>query len=280
MAVNLGYREYFKSDAMPLMWCSGCGNGIILRAITESLSDLQLPPHQVVVSTGIGCWGKADDYMKTHAFHGSHGRALAFGTGIKLGNPDLHVIALMGDGDALAIGGNHFIHAARRNMDVTAIISNNFNYGMTGGQYSPTTPLSSKTTTSPMGVAEPGFDVCVLSEICGANYVARTTAYHVTQMKKFITAALQKKGFSVVEVINTCPTHFGKRNIPGDTASMMKHLKDTTVSKTRYDKLNDEEKHNYMVTGELVNRQRPDFLNLYRGYKPGDPEAAGGEGQK
>ncbi len=278
MAVNLGYKEYFKSDALPLMWCAGCGNGIILRAITESLSDLQIPPHQVVVSTGIGCWGKADDYMKTHAFHGSHGRALAFGTGIKLGNPDLYVIALMGDGDALAIGGNHFIHAARRNIDITAIISNNFNYGMTGGQYSPTTPLSSNTTTSPAGVAEPGFDVCALSEICGANYVARTTAYHVTQMKRFITAALQKQGFSMVEVINTCPTHFGRRNIPGDTVSMMNYLKDITVSKTGYEKLNDADKEKYLATGELVNRERPDYLSVYSEMNPTGPETDRGVG--
>jgi len=277
MAVKLSYREYFKEDALPLMWCSGCGNGILLRAITDSLADLQIPPHQVVVSTGIGCWGKADDYMKTHAFHGSHGRALAFGTGIKLGNPDLHVIALMGDGDALAIGGNHFIHSARRNIDITAVVSNNFNYGMTGGQYSPTTPLSSKTTTSPIGVAEPAFDVCGLSEQCGANYVARTTAYHVTQMKRMITAAIQKKGFSVVEVLNTCPTHFGRRNIAGDPVSVMQYLKDITVNKSRYEKMDEEEKAKYLVTGELVNKDRPDFLSVYRELNPAASETGRGE---
>ena len=278
MAVNLSYREYFKEDALPLMWCAGCGNGILLRAITDSLADLEIPPHQVVVSTGIGCWGKADDYMTTHAFHGSHGRALAFGTGIKLGNPDLHVIALMGDGDALAIGGNHFIHAARRNIDITAIISNNFTYGMTGGQYSPTTPLSSKTTTSPIGVAEPAFDVCGLAEECGANYVARSTVYHVTQLKKFITTAIQKKGFNVVEAINTCPTHFGRRNVPGDTIEMMNYIKEMTVAKSRYEKLDDKEKANYLVTGELVNKDRPDFLSVYREINPAASESGrGGE---
>lgn len=276
MTVNLAYRQYFKEEALPLMWCAGCGNGILLRAITDSLADLQIPPHQVVVSTGIGCWGKADDYMKTHAFHGSHGRALAFGTGIKLGNPDLHVIALMGDGDALAIGGNHFIHAARRNIDITAIISNNFNYGMTGGQYSPTTPLSSRTTTSPVGVAEPGFDVCALSETCGANYVARSTVYHVTQLKKLITAALQVRGFSVVEALNTCPTHFGRRNIPGDSVALMKYLKDITLSRARYDRLSEEERENYLVTGELVKKDRPDYLGVYRSIH----SAAGETGSK
>ncbi len=279
MAVNLSYREYFKEDALPLMWCAGCGNGILLRAITDSLADLEIPPHQVVVSTGIGCWGKADDYMTTHAFHGSHGRALAFGTGIKLGNPDLHVIALMGDGDALAIGGNHFIHAARRNIDITAIISNNFTYGMTGGQYSPTTPLSSKTTTSPIGVAEPAFDVCGLAEECGANYVARSTVYHVTQLKRLITAAIKKKGFNVVEAINTCPTHFGRRNVPGDTVEMMNYIKEMTVAKSRYEKMDDEEKAKYLVTGELVNKERPDFLSVYREINPAASESGRGEGK-
>lgn len=276
MAVKLSYREYFKEDALPLMWCAGCGNGILLRAITDSLADLEIPPHQIVISTGIGCWGKADDYMKTHAFHGSHGRALAFGTGIKLGNPDLHVIALMGDGDALAIGGNHFIHSARRNIDITAIISNNFNYGMTGGQYSPTTPLAFKTTTSPLGVAEPAFDICSLAETCGANYVARTTAYHVTQLKRFITAAILKKGFSVVEVINTCPTHFGRRNIPGDTVAMMKHIKEISVPRSRYEKLEEEEKAKVLITGELINRDRPDYLSVYRDINKIPSETGGG----
>ncbi len=279
MAVELSYREYFKEEALPLMWCAGCGNGILLRAITDALADLEIPPHQVVVSTGIGCWGKADDYMKTHGFHGSHGRALAFATGIKLGNPDLHVIALMGDGDALAIGGNHFIHAARRNMDITAIISNNFTYGMTGGQYSPTTPLSYKTTTSPVGVAEPAFDVCSLAKECGANYVARSTVYHVTQLKRFITAAIKKKGFNVVEAVNTCPTHFGRRNIPGDTVEMMKYVKDLSVPKSRYDKLEEEEKAKHLITGELVNRERPDFLSVYREINPAAPESGQGEGK-
>ncbi len=280
MAVQLTYREYFKEEALPLMWCAGCGNGILLRAITDALADLEIPPHQVVVSTGIGCWGKADDYMKTHGFHGSHGRALAFGTGIKLGNPALKVIALMGDGDALAIGGNHFIHAARRNIDITAIISNNFIYGMTGGQYSPTTPLSYKSTTSPVGVAEPAFDVCGLAEECGANYVARSTVYHVTQLKKFITAAIQKKGFNVVEAINTCPTHFGRRNIPGDSVEVMKYIKEITVSKSRYEKMDEDEKARYLVTGELVNRDRPDFLSVYRDTNPAAPESDRGEGNE
>ena len=265
MSDNLSYQDFFKTDALPLMWCAGCGNGIILRALSDALADLGIPPHQVVISTGIGCWGKADDYMRTHAFHGSHGRALAFSTGIKLGNPDLHVIALMGDGDALAIGGNHFMHAARRNLDVTAIISNNFIYGMTGGQYSPTTPLEAQSTTSPIGVAEPAFDVCSMAETSGANYVARTTAYHVNQMKRYISAAIQKKGFNVVEILNTCPTHFGRRNVSASAPKMMSYLKDKALSKSRYEKLEEEEKEKYFVTGELVNKERPDFLTVYRG---------------
>jgi len=279
MASTFSYRDYLKTEALPLMWCGGCGNGIVLRSLTEALADLQIPPYQVVISTGIGCWGKADDYVKTHGFHGSHGRALAFATGIKLGNPDLHVIALMGDGDALAIGGNHFMHAARRNIDLTAIISNNFNYGMTGGQYSPTTPLASRTSTSPVGVAEPDFDVCSLAETSGANYVARTTAYHVNQMKRFISGALDKKGFKVVEVLNTCPTHFGRRNVSGNPTELMKYLREKALSRARYEKLEEEEKEKYFVTGELVNRERPDFLQVYRDFHAA-AETGSGEGIK
>lgn len=260
----LTYKDYIKTEKQPYMWCSGCGNGIILRSITEALASLQIPLEKIVIATGIGCWGKADDYFNTHAFHGTHGRALAFATGIKAVRPEVHVLALMGDGDSVTIGGNHFIHAARRNLDVTAIISNNFNYGMTGGQYSATSPLAAITSTSPNGVPEPGFDVCELAVSAGANYVARTTVYHVKQMKKLIEQAISKKGFSMVEVMNACPTHYGRRNMKGGGLALMNYFKEKAIFKSRYDKLGEEERLGYLATGVFVDRDRPDFLTVYK----------------
>jgi len=262
--MSLNYKDYLAIDKLPQMWCSGCGNGIILRAVAEALAELGIPPHKTVVSTGIGCWGKADDYMKTHAFHGTHGRALAFATGIKLGNPELTVIALMGDGDAVTIGGNHFIHAARRNIDLVAIIANNYNYGMTGGQYSATTPFESRTTTSPKGDPETGFDVCALAGAAGANYVARTTCYHVGAIKRHIIEAVNKKGFSVVEVASACPTYFGRYNGQGDAVKMMEYFRTRAVAKSRYARMSEEEKKGHFPVGVFVDRSREDFLTAYK----------------
>lgn len=261
---NQTVKDYVSYDRLPHMWCSGCGNGIILRALADALVELNLPAAKTVISTGIGCWGKADDYVKTHAFHGTHGRAAAYATGIKLANPELNVFCLMGDGDAVTIGGNHFIHAARRNVDLVAIVANNFNYGMTGGQYSATTPLGSVTTTSRSGVAEPGFDICKLADAAGANYVARTTCYHAGNIKKIIIEAVKKPGFSLVEVISPCPTYFGKYNQIGDAVAMMNYLKEKAVSKSNYEKLSETEKQDHLLTGVLVDRDRPDFLTVYR----------------
>lgn len=262
--MRLTYKDYLALDRFPQMWCAGCGDGIILRALAEALAELELPPHKVVVCTGIGCWGKADDYLATHAFHGTHGRALAFATGIKLGNPELNVIALMGDGDAVTIGGNHFIHAARRNVDLTAVVVNNHNYGMTGGQYSATTPLGGRTTTSPRGVAEPPFDVCKLAIAAGAPYVARATAYHVGLLKRYLKEAIAKKSFSLVEVMSPCPTYFGRYNGQPSPVAMMHHLKEKAVLKERYEKMSPEEQAKHIPIGVFVDREQPDFLTVYR----------------
>lgn len=257
------YTDYLNTQALPSMWCAGCGNGIIVRSVAEALAHLEVPPHKVVITTGIGCFGKADDYFATHTFHGSHGRALAFATGIKAGNPDVHVIALMGDGDAVTIGGNHFIHTARRNMDITAVVANNLNYGMTGGQYSATSPLQSVTSTAPRGVPEQAFDVAALADTAGANYVARTTAYHVMQMKKLVIAAIQKPGFSLVEVMSPCPTHFGRRNYKGQQ-DMMRYFKDHVLPLKRYEQMPLEQRAGYMARGVFADRDTSDFLKTYR----------------
>jgi len=262
--VSRHYQDYLDKRRLPHMWCPGCGDGIILRAYTEALVELDLAPKDVVTVTGIGCWGKADDYLSTQAFHGTHGRALAFATGIKLGNPDLTVVTLMGDGDAVTIGGNHFIHAARRNIDLTAIVANNYNYGMTGGQYSATTPLESKTTTSPKGMPEPGFDVCLLAEAAGANFVARTTAYHAGALKNLIKEAITHKGLSLVEVISPCPTYFGRFNGQSSAVNMLNWLKDNAVPVSKYREMSAEEQAKRFAIGTLVKKERPDFYTTYR----------------
>lgn len=269
------YQDYLNTTAMPYMWCPGCGNGIIVRSIAEALAQLEIPPHKIVVATGIGCFGKADDYFDTHTFHGSHGRALAFASGIKAGNPELNVLALMGDGDAVTIGGNHFIHSARRNMNITAIVANNLNYGMTGGQYSATSPLHSLTSTAAKGVPEQAFDVAALAQTAGAGYVARSTAYHVIQLKKLIKEAIQKQAFSVVEVMAPCPTHFGRRNYKGQQA-MMEYFKDFSLAKSRYEQMPAEQKAGYIARGVFTDLDTPDFLTSYYRIHGLDPVAQNG----
>jgi 2-oxoglutarate ferredoxin oxidoreductase subunit beta len=253
------YADYLDEKALPLMWCPGCGGGNILKALLASMAALGLPREKTVVVTGIGCWGKADDYVTTNAVHGTHGRALAVATGIKAYRPELTVVALMGDGDCATIGGNHFIHAARRNIGVTAIVANNLNYGMTGGQYSGTTPAGSKTSTSPYGHAEEGFDLCDLAAAAGANYVARTTAYHYRQMERLITEALTEKGFALVEVVSPCPTYYGRFNRQGDAAAMWRSLKDR--AKDAGD--GGSEVEGSFTVGRLVKRDRPSFSERY-----------------
>lgn len=256
-------HDYLVEEKMPTFWCSGCGNGSILAAIFRSFEELGLEKKNTVVVTGIGCWGKADDYSKTNTFHGTHGRALPYATGIKLANPELNVIVLMGDGDGTTIGGNHLIHAARRNVDVTAIIVNNLNYGMTGGQYSGTTPHEAFTSTSTYGHVEDGFDVCGMIAAAGAPYVARGSVHGIPQVQKFVTEGIKNKGFSLVEVISTCPTHFGKRNRFKSPADMIKDIKDNSVSVKQAEKLSDEEKRSKFVIGKFADRKSDDYTTRY-----------------
>ncbi len=249
--MKMTYRDYLREELFPQIWCSGCSHGTALGSVARAMAMLQLNPQDTVVATGIGCWGKADDYFRTHVFHGTHGRALPFATGIKVARPKLNVLALMGDGDCVTIGGNHFIHSARRNLDITAIVTNNFNYGMTGGQYSASSPEGSITTTSTYGTAEPGFDICELAITAGATYVARTTPYHVTQSDKLIAEAIRHKGFSVVEVISSCPTYFSRYNQRMSATQMLHYFKEKALIKSRYDALPTQGKGNYFPIGKL-----------------------------
>lgn len=258
------FDDYLVKGKFPLLWCSGCGNGIVLGAIARAFAALQLDKRNTVVVTGIGCWGKADDYLATNTFHGTHGRALAFATGIKLANPDLKVIVLMGDGDGATIGGNHLIHAARRNIDVTAIIVNNFNYGMTGGQYSGTTIENSYTTTSMYGHIEDGFDLCKLVGAAGAPYVARGSTYGIVQLEKLIIDAINKKGFSFVEAISPCPTHFGRHNKMNTAPKMLQWIKGNSITIKEAEKLSAEDTEKKFVLGKFIDKNIDDYSTKYK----------------
>ncbi|MDW7650017.1 MAG: thiamine pyrophosphate-dependent enzyme [Bacillota bacterium] len=257
------YLDYLREEKLPQMWCSGCSHGISLAAIARAMASLQLNPAETVVVTGIGCWGKADDYFRTHVFHGTHGRALSFATGIKVAKPRLKVLVLMGDGDGVTIGGNHFIHTARRNIDVTAIIANNYNYGMTGGQYSASTPEGSVTTTSRFGTPEPGFDLCELAKVSGATFVARATPYHVTRLEQLLAEAIAHRGFSLVEIVSSCPTYFARYNHQVSAVEMMRLFKEKSLDAAKYNALPTEKRAGYILTGKLHQVEAEDFHSKY-----------------
>lgn len=213
----------------PTVWCPGCGNGVILSAVVRAINKLGLDKNYVTMVSGIGCAGRMPAYLDVNTVHTTHGRALAYATGIKLAKPEMEVIVVMGDGDASAIGGNHFIHTARRNIELTAIVVNNRIYGMTGGQYSPATPTGDFSTTSAYGNIDQPFDISKMAEVAGAGFVARSTVYHAAEMEKFIEKGIEKKGFSVIEVLSNCHTHYGKMNGIKGPVGLLNYFKDNTT---------------------------------------------------
>ncbi len=247
--------KYFRMDKLPHIWCPGCGNGIIMLALAKAIDKLGLDKDKVCVVSGIGCSSRAPGYMDFNTLHTTHGRALAFATGVKLADPELEVIVISGDGDASAIGGNHLIHAARRNIGITTIVFNNNIYGMTGGQYSPTTPNGDLGTTAPHGNIDRPFDIAQLAAAAGATYAARTTVYHATQMEKIIEKAIAHKGFSMVEAITTCPTYYGRKNKKGSAADMIGFLKDSFIDVKVADKLPEEKKAGKFLMGEFKHEE-------------------------
>lgn len=260
---NSAYAYLRQSKKFPNIWCSGCGIGIVMGALIRTVDRMELDKNDVAVISGIGCTGRMPVYLDFNTMHTTHGRALAFATGLKIAQPNLNVFVITGDGDALAIGGNHFIHAARRNIDITAIIVDNSTYGMTGGQYSPTTPLDSLATTAPYGNVEPPFQVCELAIAAGASFVARTTVYHAIEMDRMFEQAISKKGFSLVEVVSYCHTTYGRINRLGSAVDMMRRLKENSISQSAAQKLNPEERAAKIVRGVLGDIERPDYLTLY-----------------
>ncbi|SMC87513.1 2-oxoglutarate ferredoxin oxidoreductase, beta subunit [Desulfocicer vacuolatum DSM 3385] len=225
----MSVKEYIRERYFPHMWCPGCGHGTILNSLLHAVDQLQLDKKDLVMTSGIGCSARISGYVDFHSLHTIHGRALAFATGVKLSKPELKLIVPMGDGDALAIGGNHFIHAARRNIDITAIVMNNRIYGMTGGQFSPLSGAGKKATTAPYSTIDSAFDVVKLATAAGASFVARSTAYHVLETIDILKKAINHKGFSVVEILSQCPTHYGRKNKEGNASQMLKFQKDTTA---------------------------------------------------
>jgi len=220
-----------RQDRIPHIWCSGCGIGTVVGCFLSAIEDLGLDTDKLAVVSGIGCTGRVAGYLNVDSFHTTHGRAIPFATGLKMARPELKVVVISGDGDLAAIGGNHFIHAARRNMDLTVICVNNFNYAMTGGQSGPTTHRTAKTTTTPYGSVDYPFSLPMLAAASGAVYVARWTVFHVQRLRRSMRDALSKPGFSFVEAIAPCPTNYGRRNKLGTALEEMKYYKEKSVVK-------------------------------------------------
>lgn len=254
--------KYLRQERMPHIWCEGCGNGVLLSSFFEALDQLQVDLNKMVVVSGIGCVGRAAGYVNIDSFHTTHGRAIPFATGVKLSNPDLKVVVISGDGDLFAIGGNHFIHAARRNMDIKVICANNFNYAMTGGQYGPTTPLEAWTTTTPYGNIERPFNLVHLAAASGAVYVARWTTLQARRLKNSIKKALQKEGFSFIEVISPCPEIYDRYNKLGTAVEVMKWFKLVSQVQHGYDPAKAELTKNQIIAGEFVDIEKPSYGRL------------------
>jgi 2-oxoglutarate/2-oxoacid ferredoxin oxidoreductase subunit beta len=256
----MAIKDYIRERFFPHIWCPGCGHGMVLNALLRAFEDLAISKNEIVMVSGIGCSARISGYVDVHTLHTIHGRALAFATGVKLSRPELNLIVPMGDGDALAIGGNHFIHAARRNIDITAIVMNNRIYGMTGGQYSPLSGYGTLATTAPFINIDHAFDVVELAKAAGATFVARTTTYHVKQMSELFKEAILREGFSVIEVLTQCPTYFGRKNKAGNAVDMVKFFKENTTPVGSKAKL---ESPGLIERGIFVQKDLPEYTREY-----------------
>lgn len=256
--------ELLRTDRLPHIWCPGCGIGTVFSCVISAIRKSGIPYDDVAMVSGIGCTGRMAGYIRLDSFHTTHGRAIPFATGLKLARPQSSVLVCSGDGDLVAIGGNHFIHAARRNMDIKIICVNNLNYGMTGGQLAPSTPFGAKTTTSPIGCPEEPFNFCHLAAACGAVYVARWTSLHIRRLTDSITEAMTRPGFTFVEVLTPCPTAFGRRNKMRKSLDIIRFYHEHSVIRNDIDPkdagldFNDK-----LVVGKFVDTQRPTFTDMY-----------------
>ncbi|MGB9937740.1 MAG: 2-oxoacid:ferredoxin oxidoreductase subunit beta [Methanobacterium sp.] len=253
------FMDYLRRERMPTIFCAGCGNGIVINTFFNGMEMAEKDLDNITMVSGIGCSSRIPGYIKCDSLHTTHGRPIAFATGVKLANPDMDVVVISGDGDAAAIGGNHLIHGARRNIDLTVICINNSIYGMTGGQISPTSPKGSFGSTAPYGALETPFDLAELVTAAGASYVSRWTTAHPVQISNAIKKGLLNKGFSFIEVISQCPTYFGRKNKMKSPVDMMKWMKENSVVKKKADKMDDEELEGKIIVGDFADRSRLEF---------------------
>jgi 2-oxoglutarate ferredoxin oxidoreductase subunit beta len=261
--MNRKIAKYFRADRMPFIWCPGCGNGSVLAALAEAFEKLSIDRDKTVIVSGIGCSSRAPLYMDFDTLHTTHGRAITFASGVKMARPEFNVFVITGDGDCSAIGGNHLIHAARRNIDLTVLCMNNSVYGMTNGQFSPTTPYGALTATTPFGNAERSFDLCKLVQAAGATYVARATTYHLRMLPGMIMSAVNNKGFSFIDVITQCPTYYGRKNKIATPVDMLKWMRDNSVNLRNAENRKPEELAGKFILGEFYNTPAPEFTAEY-----------------
>jgi 2-oxoglutarate ferredoxin oxidoreductase subunit beta len=256
-------EKYLRAERLPFIWCPGCGNGIIVQGMLAAVDRLGLRQDDVAVVSGIGCSSRAAGYVDFNTLHTTHGRAIAFATGVKLANPGLTVLVVTGDGDGTAIGGNHFIHAARRNIDITVVLFNNWIYGMTGGQASPTTPHGMRATTARRGNLEHSFDISRLAIAAGASFVARASVTSPIKMSRYIEMGIRKKGFALIEAFTPCPTAFGRQNKMGTPLDNMRWIEENTIDVQKAQKLGEAELEGKMVTGILADVEKPEYVQSY-----------------
>ncbi len=245
-------EKYLRKSALPFLWCAGCGNGTVLNATIRAIDELGIIKDVALVG-GIGCSGWIPVYMEVDTLHTLHGRPLAFATGLKMSDPKRKVIVFSGDGDCLGIGGNHFIHTARRNLDVTLILVNNQIYGMTGGQVSPCTPWETKSKTSVYGNPEKPFDAVELARAAGGSYISRWTTAHPVQLHKAITGAIEHEGFAMVEVLSQCPTQAGRVSHGiADPYQLLEMIKSRTITIKKSNRAGPEDLRGKYIIGNIL----------------------------
>jgi 2-oxoglutarate/2-oxoacid ferredoxin oxidoreductase subunit beta len=255
------FMKYLRTDRLPNIFCAGCGNGIVMNTFFNGMELAEIDFDNLALVSGIGCSSRVPGYINCDSLHTTHGRPIAFATGLKLANPELDVVVFTGDGDAAAIGGNHLIHGARRNIDITVICINNSIYGMTGGQISPTSPTGSYGSTAPFGAVEKPFNLSELTTAAGATYVARWTTAHPLQLSNAIKKGLLNKGFSFIEAVSQCPTYFGRKNKMKTAVSMMQWMKDQSIIRRKADALDKTELEGKLIVGEFQNKVEAEFTD-------------------
>ncbi len=257
------FQTYLRKSTLPSQWCAGCGDGIVMQALCLAIDQLGLDKNDVAVVSGIGCSGRMTTYLDFNTLHTTHGRTIPFATGIKLARPDKTVLVVTGDGDCMAIGGNHLIHACRRNIDLTTLVVNNFTYGLTGGQFSPTTPGGSWAPTSPYGNIEPEFDIPKVAEASGATFVARATVGNLQHMTEMIRQGIAHKGMSVLELIANCHINWGRRNKHPDAPELIDWIRKRTITPQVAAKMTPEELRDKWVIGVLTRQERPEYTQVW-----------------